>query len=399
METGNYNCVRGFFMYYDKRIRYIDYLENGEKRRNCGYIKITVTGGRLLLEMQVKGLYATDDVASEVMLEGAGEEHRIGTVIIHQGSGSFRWEIQDPAHQGEDIFLNERLSYGRLERIAVHLSSRRSLYCTWRELEAMESAVTERVAENAVRERKMQSDETQQPEGGRVLNADVLLETPNEKKVEAHIVPQLEKAEKTERAVSPVGQSEWEKPERAEGQIDQKEAARKEGEPEQGEPAETEEQSKPEDPVAAEPPMEPHPPKQEELHAAESQRRGSQEPPSIPMSEDKWQQLQRIYPHIRPFQDEREYLSLRPEDFVILRSSAYRLVQNSFLLHGYYNYKHLILTHVSQRNAGQYYIGVPGNFYEKEKQVAIMYGFDSFECKHEPVEDGDFGYYMIKVEL
>ena len=82
---------------------------------------------------------------------------------------------------------------------------------------------------------------------------------------------------------------------------------------------------------------------------------------------------------------------------MILRSSAYRLVQNSFLLHGYFYFKHLILTHVSQRNAGQYYIGVPGNFYEKEKQVAIMYGFDSFECKHEPAEDGDFGYYMIKV--
>lgn len=436
METGNYNCVRGVFMYYDKRIRYIDYLENGEKRRNCGYIKITVTGGRLLLEMQIKGLYATDDVASEVMLEGAGKEHRIGTVNIRQGSGSFRWEIQDPAHQGEEILLKEGLSYGRLERIAVHLSSRRSLYCTWRELESMESAVTERAAESAAQEQKMRADETQQPEGGRTANVDVLLE-------DAYIVPQLEKAEKAEGAVSPVGQSEWENPEGSEGQIEQNEAARKEGEsarqieqPGQGEsarqieqlkeevsagserqkewkePAETqkhpkqeqlpellESQSNPKAPLAAESPMESHSPKQEELHTAESQRRGTQEPPSIPMSEDKWQQLQRIYPHIRPFQDDREYLSLRPEDFVILRSSAYRLVQNSFLLHGYYNYKHLILTHVSQRNAGQYYIGVPGNFYEKEKQVAIMYGFDSFECKHEPAEDGDFGYYMIKVEL
>ena len=119
----------------------------------------------------------------------------------------------------------------------------------------------------------------------------------------------------------------------------------------------------------------------------------------MPMSEEKWQQLQRIYPHIRPFQDEREYLSLRPEDFVILRTNSYRLVQNSFLLHGFYNYKHLILTHVSQKNTRQYYIGVPGNFYEKEKQVAIMYGFDSFECKNEPAEEGDFGYYMIRVEL
>ena len=117
------------------------------------------------------------------------------------------------------------------------------------------------------------------------------------------------------------------------------------------------------------------------------------------MSEDKWQQLQKIHPHIRPFQDEREYLSLRPEDFVILHSSAYRLVQNSFLLHGYFNYDHLILTRVSQKGENRYYIGVPGNFFEKEKQVAIMYGFESFECRQEPAREGEFGYYMIRVEL
>lgn len=126
---------------------------------------------------------------------------------------------------------------------------------------------------------------------------------------------------------------------------------------------------------------------------------GPQAPTMASMSEDKWQQLLKIYPHIHPFQDEREYLSLRPEDFVILQSNAYRLVQNSFLLHGYFNYDHLILAQVSRKSGSQYYIGVPGNFYEKEKQVAIMYGFSSFECRREPAEEGDFGYYMIKVEL
>lgn len=334
-------------MYYDKRIRYVDYLENGEKRRNCGYVKITVTGGRLLLEMQIKGLYTTDDVASEVMLEGAGAESRIGTVIIRQGSGNFRWEIQDPVRQGEEIFLDEGLKFGHLERIAVHLSSRRSLCCMWREPETTEPAVTEQEAESAVWEQNMRTDEAEPPMVEAVPETDVIAEKPDEQG----------------------GQPE---PEEFPGQ----EAS-----------------------LEAEPLTQSEPSAGEELHTAETQRKVSQEPPAMPMSEDKWQQLQRIYPHIRPFQDEREYLSLRPEDFVILRSNAYRLVQNSFLLHGFYNYKHLILTHVSQRNAGQYYIGVPGNFYEKEKQVAIMYGFDSFECRKEPAEEGDFGYYMIKVEL
>lgn len=128
-------------------------------------------------------------------------------------------------------------------------------------------------------------------------------------------------------------------------------------------------------------------------------QRTVQAPHMASMSEDKWQQLQKIYPHIRPFQDEREYLSLRPEDFVILPSDAYRLVQNSFLLHGYFNYEHLILTCVPQKGGDQYYIGVPGNFFEKEKQVAVMYGFESFECRREPAGEGEFGYYMIRVRL
>lgn len=326
-------------MYYDKRIRYIDYLENGEKRRNCGYVKITVTDGRLLLEMQIKGLYMTDDVASEVTLEGADTESRIGTVMIRQGCGNFFWEIQDPTQQGEEISLGEGLCYGHLERISVHLSSHRSLYCIWRERETSKPAVAESVMESTVREQELRTDEAEQSEAE-----------------EVYVAPEAE--EQVEQLWEPQIQPESEPT------------------PEQEAPQE-----------------------QEELHTAETQFKVSQEPPAMPMSEDKWQQLQRIYPHICPFQDEREYLSLRPEDFVILRSDAYCLVQNSFLLHGFYNYKHLILTHVSQKNVGKYYIGVPGNFYEKEKQVAIMYGFDSFECKHEPAGEGDFGYYMIRVEL
>lgn len=92
-------------MYYDKQIRYIDYLENGEKQRNCGYVKITVADHRLLMDMQIKGLYETDDVASEVVLEGAGAEGRLGTVLIRQGSGSFQWEHQDPVNEGKRWFL------------------------------------------------------------------------------------------------------------------------------------------------------------------------------------------------------------------------------------------------------------------------------------------------------
>jgi len=115
---------------------------------------------------------------------------------------------------------------------------------------------------------------------------------------------------------------------------------------------------------------------------------------------DKWQQLWTVMPHIRPFDDEREYLQVEHlQDMVVLSGLFYRLVENSFLLHGYYNYGHLILTRMRKKDKEKIYIGVPGNYYVKEAQVAVMFGFESFEPKTEPAREGDFGYYMIGVDI
>ena len=119
----------------------------------------------------------------------------------------------------------------------------------------------------------------------------------------------------------------------------------------------------------------------------------------LQMKDTKWEQLSSIYPHIHPFRDTREFLSVGPEDFVILRERCYQMTHNSFLLHGYYNYRHLLLMRQEKKDQIRYYIGVPGNFYEREKQVARMFGFESFEGMREPAWEGDFGYYMISVEL
>ena len=121
--------------------------------------------------------------------------------------------------------------------------------------------------------------------------------------------------------------------------------------------------------------------------------------PTLHMKDTKWEQLSSIYPHIHPFRDAREFLSVGPEDFVVLRERCYQMTHNSFLLHGYYNYRHLLLMRQEVSGEVKYYIGVPGNFYEREKQVARMFGFESFEGTREPAWEGDFGYYLIAVEL
>ena len=118
------------------------------------------------------------------------------------------------------------------------------------------------------------------------------------------------------------------------------------------------------------------------------------------MAETKWEYLEVIYEHIKPFEDGREYLIIGLSDFLIFSWQSYRLVHNSFLLHGFYNYHHLILGRkTGVANRSEFFVGVPGVYYEKEKQVARLYGCVRFEGKADYAKAGDFGYYLIPVQL
>lgn len=131
------------------------------------------------------------------------------------------------------------------------------------------------------------------------------------------------------------------------------------------------------------------------------------------LKEDKWEQILDTYDKIHPYGDSRVYVKIAPKDFIILSGSCQHLVNNSFLLHGFYNYRYVILGRgelsprevSSQGYAGSsseaedYLLGVPGVFYEREKMVALMFGFEAFECEGGDPKPGDFGYYLRKVEL
>ena len=113
------------------------------------------------------------------------------------------------------------------------------------------------------------------------------------------------------------------------------------------------------------------------------------------LKEDKWEQILDTYDNIHPYGDERIYVKLEPKDFIILSGKYQHLVNNSFLLHGFYNYRHVILG----KEGEVHYLGVPGVFYEREKMVALMFGFEAFECGSRESKAGEFGYYLRKVEL
>lgn len=69
-------------------------------------------------------------------------------------------------------------------------------------------------------------------------------------------------------------------------------------------------------------------------------------------------------------------------------------VHNSFLLHGYYNYGHIMIDETEEESR----LGVPGNYYEREQMVAAMFGFPDFEAAREgeTIGNGTFGYYYTR---
>lgn len=72
--------------------------------------------------------------------------------------------------------------------------------------------------------------------------------------------------------------------------------------------------------------------------------------------------------------EEFDYRRIGPRDLGILRRQDRHLTNNSFLLHGYYNYRHLLLS----EDGDQYILGVPGVYMEREKRAASMFGFPQF---------------------
>lgn len=73
------------------------------------------------------------------------------------------------------------------------------------------------------------------------------------------------------------------------------------------------------------------------------------------------------------------------------------LSNNSFLIHGYFNYQHLILKTVEENGEKKQYIGVPGIYEVPEKMMAMLFGFPEFESEEarEPEsEERVFGYWL-----
>lgn len=59
------------------------------------------------------------------------------------------------------------------------------------------------------------------------------------------------------------------------------------------------------------------------------------------------------------------------------------LMDNSFLLHGYYNFRHILFGRVRDNlDNTKYFVGVPGLYGNRERYMASMFGFNNFKRSH-----------------
>lgn len=89
---------------------------------------------------------------------------------------------------------------------------------------------------------------------------------------------------------------------------------------------------------------------------------------------------------------------IQRQDIVNLPRCEWRLSNNSFLLHGYYNYHHLVII----EEDGNIWLGVPGIYHPKEAKAAEAFGFPQFikaeklnvDLSEDERNDGEeFGYW------
>ncbi len=103
-----------------------------------------------------------------------------------------------------------------------------------------------------------------------------------------------------------------------------------------------------------------------------------------------------IWPFAEPWAE--RCVKLELEDIGLLPAEHWQLTTNSFLMHSYYGYRHLVLARVRDGARYRYELLIPGIYNEREKEIAGLFGFETFRnTKSRPIAVGEYGYWSMPV--
>lgn len=449
---------------YHRLISYIYAYEGGIKGKNTGFAKLETRGTSCRIQVSVRRVFAGGSPIGVYLLAGQ-EEIRIGTLFVRGGNGEFRAVVNCENIEGSGcnmeeccgLTLHETDSAWRAyttiwEDAVAHAAEVELADVTAekvREQEAEKEEATRKLAENVsgevnsasvgkekldeaselTRSGEMESQdtstETEKKEAVNINETDFGISQPQPEKLEdsnleifedtetMEAVPDIsETSDHQEAEVVQEAQTETPQESFQESTQEVQTETPKESSQESFQEAQTEARRKASQESTREvrkemPPD--SPPDHQEGFQSDSQNQKQPQPdsskefPKEDPAESLWNRLRAAYPKVTAFEcaDGCEILVIKPQDIGLLPRENWVYGNNSFLLHGYYNYRYLILARLGKTGErGRYILGVPGHYGNNEKYMAAMFGFDRFvRSTRQPPRDSRFGYWYTDLNF
>ena len=449
---------------YHRLISYIYAYEGGIKGKNTGFAKLETRGTSCRIQVSVRRVFAGGSPIGVYLLAGQ-EEIRIGTLFVRGGNGEFRAVVNCENIEGSGcnmeeccgLTLHETDSAWRAyttiwEDAVAHAAEVELADVTAekvREQEAEKEEATRKLAENVSREvnsasvgkekldeaseltrsGEMESQdtstETEKKEAVNINETDFGISQPQPEKLENSNLEIFEDTETMEavpdisetsdhQEAEVVQETQTETPQESSQESTQEAQTEtpQESSQESYQEAQTEARRKDSQESTREvwkEALPDSPPDHQEAFQPGSQNQkqpqpdSSKESPKEDPAETLWDRLRVTYPKVTAFEcaDGCEILVIKPQDIGLLPRENWVYGNNSFLLHGYYNYRYLILARLGKSGErGRYILGVPGHYGNNEKYMAAMFGFDRFvRSTRQPPRDSRFGYWYTDLNF
>ena len=449
---------------YHRLISYIYAYEGGIKGKNTGFAKLETRGTSCRIQVSVRRVFAGGSPIGVYLLAGQ-EEIRIGTLFVRGGNGEFRAVVNCENIEGSGcnmeeccgLTLHETDSAWRAyttiwEDAVAHAAEVELADVTAekvREQEAEKEGATRKLAENVAgevnsasvgkekldeaseltRSGEMESQdtstETEKKEAVNINETDFGISQPQPEKLEDSNLEIFEDTETMEavpdisetsdhQEAEVVQETQTETPQESfqESTQEVQTETPKESFQESFQEAQTEARRKDSQESTWEVRKEAlpdSPPDHQEAFQPGSQNQKQPQPDSSKEfskedpAESLWNRLRAAYPKVTAFEcaDGCEILVIKPQDIGLLPRENWVYGNNSFLLHGYYNYRYLILARLGKPGErGRYILGVPGHYGNNEKYMAAMFGFDRFvRSTRQPPRDSRFGYWYTDLNF
>lgn len=449
---------------YHRLISYIYAYEGGIKGKNTGFAKLETRGTSCRIQVSVRRVFAGGSPIGVYLLAGQ-EEIRIGTLFVRGGNGEFRAVVNCENIEGSGcnmeeccgLTLHETDSAWRAyttiwEDAVAHAAEVELADVTAekvREQEAEKEEATRKLAENVTgevnsasvgkekldeaseltRSGEMESQdtstETEKKDAVNINETDFGISQPQPEKLEdsnleifedtetMEAVPDIsETSDHQEAEVVQEVQTETPQESFQESNQEVQTETPQESSQESYQEAQTEARRKDSQESTWEVRKEAlpdSPPDHQEAFQSDSQNQKQPQPDSSKEfskedpAESLWNRLRAAYPKVTAFEcaDGCEILVIKPQDIGLLPRENWVYGNNSFLLHGYYNYRYLILARLGKPGErGRYILGVPGHYGNNEKYMAAMFGFDRFvRSTRQPPRDSRFGYWYTDLNF